>query len=600
MGESRSIPHPMHLLDQFKNTASQIAAEFPDDTERKRFAEAFCSAVLLHMWQLLVLTKRPDWQPPYGGKNDFQLDKDVSRLAVETALLAANMDRLLCGYYVGNLYTALLPAALRSKWGVYYTPPALARRLISTATGCGLKWEQAKIIDPACGGAAFLAPVATEMWRQMRKQGLSEQAIVKTISSNLCGMEIDAFAAWMSQVLTEIQLMSLAVDAGYRIGSIARVGDALDVLHDELGRYDLVIGNPPYGKVKLSDPQRSRYSRSLYGHANLYGIFTDLALRITKADGIVAFVTPTSFLAGQYFKELRRIIAAEAPPVSLDFVHQRDGVFQDVLQETVLVVFKKGQRKSAPTTVSSIDAEKSNGWLHISSITKQKTADNADGPWLVPRSLEHQDIVKAARDMPHRLAHFNLSVSTGQLVWNRHKDQLRQEKAPTSVPLIWAESVMPDGTFRFKSVRLNHQPYFEPKPNQTYLLTTESCILVQRTTAKEQHRRLISAVLPNDFLAENGGAVVVENHLNIIRATKGLFSAEPLRVVNALLNSQVVDQIFRCISGSVAVSAYELNSLSLPEPKLMAELGQLLDRDRPSPQDIEEFIAHLYGLKSWQ
>ncbi|MQT61498.1 N-6 DNA methylase, partial [Pseudomonas sp. FSL R10-0399] len=67
-------------------------------------------------------------------------------------------------------------------------------------------------------------------------------------------------------------------------------------------RFDLVIGNPPYGRAKLDAETRERYKRSLYGHANLYGLFTDLALRHTKPGGVIAYVTPTSFLAGVYFK----------------------------------------------------------------------------------------------------------------------------------------------------------------------------------------------------------------------------------------------------------------------------------------------------------
>ena len=41
---------------------------------------------------------------------------------------------------------------------------------------------------------------------------------------------------------------------------------------------------------------RRRYRRSLYGHANQYGVFTDLALRWTVPGGVIAYVTPTSFL----------------------------------------------------------------------------------------------------------------------------------------------------------------------------------------------------------------------------------------------------------------------------------------------------------------
>ena len=58
--------------------------------------------------------------------------------------------------------------------------------------------------------------------------------------------------------------------------------------------FDLVIGNPPYGRVSLTPEQRARFGRSLYGHANLYGVFTDAPLRWSKVSGKVAFLTPTS------------------------------------------------------------------------------------------------------------------------------------------------------------------------------------------------------------------------------------------------------------------------------------------------------------------
>ncbi len=67
-------------------------------------------------------------------------------------------------------------------------------------------------------------------------------------------------------------------------------------------------------------------------------MFTDLALRHARPGGIVAYVTPTSFLAGSYYQNLRRLLASEAPPVRMDFVEARRGVFDDVLQETLLAV----------------------------------------------------------------------------------------------------------------------------------------------------------------------------------------------------------------------------------------------------------------------
>jgi adenine-specific DNA-methyltransferase len=119
---------------------------------------------------------------------------------------------------------------------------------------------------------------------------------------------------------------------------------------------------------------------------------------------------------------------------------------------------------------------------------------------------------------------------------------------------------------------------------------------VQRTTAKEQDRRLVAAVLPDDIIRRHG-AVVIENHVNVIR------TVEPTRVecrdlltrsmVAAILNSRVADQIFRCISGSVAVSAYEIESLPVPDPDGMRALSELLERDA-SADEINQTLAAAY------
>jgi adenine-specific DNA-methyltransferase len=63
-------------------------------------------------------------------------------------------------------------------------------------------------------------------------------------------------------------------------------------------------------------------------------------------------------------------------------------------------------------------------------------------------------------------------------------------------------------------------------------------------------------------------------------------------LLTALLNTTVVDRAFRCISGSVAVSAYELENLPLPAP---ANLKDLLGR-KSSAEAIEKACTKLYSL----
>ena len=194
--------------------------------------------------------------------------------------------------------------------------------------------------------------------------------------------------------------------------------------------------------------------------------------------------------------------------------------------------------------------------------------------------------------MPHRLADWGYAVSTGPLVWNRFKDQLRDRAGGKDVyPLIWAEAVTSDGRFAYRARKKNHAPYFKLEAGDDWLLVNEPCVLVQRTTAKEQARRLIAAELPKEFVDTHEG-VVVENHLNMVRATGK--PKLPEAVVAALLNSRVVDDLFRCISGSVAVSAFELEALPLPSPASARTLARLVAAGAPADR-IEAECTRLYG-----
>jgi adenine-specific DNA-methyltransferase len=161
-------------------------------------------------------------------------------------------------------------------------------------------------------------------------------------------------------------------------------------------------------------------------------------------------------------------------------------------------------------------------------------------------------------------------------------------------PLIWAEAVTADGRFVFRADKRNHSPYFKPEAGDDWLVVDRSCVLVQRTTAKEQDRRLIAAELSQAFIDTHGG-VVVENHLNMVRtigATKVSSAA-----VAAVLNSDIVDQVFRCISGSVAVSAFELESIPLPPASAMAAIEKLVAKGA-SRAAIEKCLRGLYGVKA--
>lgn len=555
---------------------------------RAKFGRELCVAVLEFAWDKLRRSKGPAMElraPPSAPLSKYS--GLVGRLG--DAFLALPFSQ--AGFLIGQLYTALLPDSVRKALGAFYTPPALVARLLELVTASGFDWKRGRIIDPACGGAAFLASIAPLLVRN--SVGGRPAAVLEDIEARLLGIEVDQFAAWMSMVLLDMALQELTSSAGRPLKNLVLTRDALKLEPQQMGGFDLIIGNPPYGKVTLAPAERARFKESLFGHANLYGLFTELAVTLAKPGGIVAYVTPTSFLGGEYFKNLRRLLETKAPLQRLDFIVDRDGIFDGVLQETMLAVYKRAA--AAPNPKVEVGALRGAEGLEDAWVEKLGSVALNTGrgrPWLLPRLPGQMELLDKLNSMPHRLEDYGFKVSTGQLVWNRHKEQLRPTFEDRCLPIIWAEAVNGDGGFQFQAARRFHLPYFKIRAGQDFLVNQEPCILVQRTTAKEQKRRIVASVIPNSFVLEYPG-FVVENHLNMVYSEHGK-PPFALRTIGALLNSAVLDQAFRCINGSVAVSAYELNSLPLPDPVQMRRLQDCVLSDA-STSVVETLVARFYS-----
>src|ERR1700726_3712587 len=325
------------------------------------------------------------------------------------------------------------PREHRAALGVFYTPPALAARLISQATLAGVDWTRCRVLDPACGGGAFLAPVARRIVDEL--PGCNPRVLLENISARLRGYEIDPFGAWLSQVSLDAVLLPVCRDARSGSPVLVTVFDSLE-RSPPPEQFDLVIGNPPYGRVRLDPRQRERFKRSLFGHANVYGLFTDLALQFVRPGGVIAFVTPASFLAGEYFKNLRSLLGASAPPWNIDFVDVRKGVFDDVLQETVLATYRQGAPVE-PVSIHEI-ALTGAGGLTVGRAGGFSLPVDPSLPWLLPSNSGQARLVAVLAGMSHRLPDWGYAVSTGPLVWNRYKDQLAHEHGRRRYPLLGA------------------------------------------------------------------------------------------------------------------------------------------------------------------
>lgn len=480
---------------------------------------------------------------------------------------------------LGERYVAALPSQERSAHGRHYTPMPLAAELWEKAKRA-LGWKRPQplpglVRDPACGAGALLLPVLREHLGAAART--DPQLALAALPNLIEGIDNDPDAVWLANVLLAAEMLPiLALTPRARrrpLPALVRVGDGLA---EQQERALVSLMNPPYGRVKLAATERRRFAGYLYGHANLYGLFMAAGLESLEPRGVLAALVPTSFLSGRYFEAQRAAFGARAPLREVGFVADRAGVFDGVLQETCLATFSP--RKSRRVSINTVNG-------NIIEVAKVATPKSS-GPWVLPRRADDAPAAAAAIRMPMTLASAGWKASTGPLVWNRRKDDITARPSTGAAAILWAADI--DGGVIHRDRVRDKQRYLTLRGSDWAVLTLDQpAVLVQRTTAPEQSRRLVPAELTKQILDEWGGSVVVENHVNVLRPTTDS-PAISYATLTKVLATQTLDRVMRSLSGSVAVSAYELAAIPLPAADVLASWDQL------TGNALEQAVKHAY------
>lgn len=463
---------------------------------------------------------------------------------------------------LGENYVASLSGAERSKNGQHYTPASLASR-VWEMTREALKMPRGRsqvleglVRDPACGAGALLLPALREHLRA--SQNVDPAMTIRALPSKIHGIDQDPWSAWITNVVLAAEVLRTVAKVPEKLRTpIPATAETGDGLLDREPAWATIM-NPPYGRLRLSEGDRAKWEHVLYGHANIYGIFMASGVANTMPKGALTCLVPTSFMAGRYFYKLRGHLADVLPLHAMNFIEGRSGVFTGVLQETCIATFKRGTRRVA--------VSRSNGDVTPVAVVPVPKTDN---PWLMPREPVDALVAAGAAKMPLNLAKAGWHASTGPLVWNRRKKDLCTQAGENHVMILWGAD-MDGGVIRRNQVRDNMRFLELSVPSDhSVMVLDRPAVLVQRTTSPEQQRRLVAAELTQNDLDRLGGGVVIENHVNILRPTQDspMLSREAL---TKILQTKTMDRLIRCISGSVAISSYELGALPLPSAEVLA------------------------------
>lgn len=509
-------------------------------------------------------------------------DQDRPDLVTDARALVVPLEPDMQDYAISSAYARLIGEDVRKALSAYFTPPALAAATLAAISELADPTQQMRVLDPACGGGSFLVPMARLLIGHRVLQGRAPVQACAEVLEQLKGIEIDSGLARISAALVK-RMIQREWDIEVDTSELVLCDNALTAKLP--ATFDIAIGNPPYSKVwrKGAEDAKALAGRAdLGGHTNLYALFVMRTLDWLKPGGGLAFILPTSFVAGPYFAGLREEILDRAEVVRLDLHQQREDLFLDATQDVCLLVLRRNYpnrlTEPRPYTLGVIDAAGNRAVLG--------TADTPAGgePWSLPvpvletRTGHHQLI---AIEPAATIADYGYKMRVGKIVPTREGDRLYGDEAPGRLPVLWASDVRPDGSFAFQSgTRTSDAGWYAPlDPTRVPYASFGRSVLVQRTSNRDQQRRLNAAAITSAFAAKHAeSGYVAENHVIVIEPVPGEVIVSP-EVLAALLNSAIINRRFSSVSGSFSVSARLLARLALPSAEsLPSDLENLEDK----------------------
>jgi adenine-specific DNA-methyltransferase len=286
--------------------------------------------------------------------------------------------------------------------------------------------------------------------------------------------------------------------------------------------FDLVIGNPPYFQFRASQPVRRYFADVISGRPNIFSLFFKVGLENLRHNGQLGFVVPPSMNNGAYFESLRTYIksvsAIEFLELFTDPFH-----FEDAQTAVQLLVVRKGAVSDDFTVTVPMGGRRS-----------QRLLFAADANLL-------RGVLAAGRS----LSSLGFVATTGTVVWNTRRQDLRSENLAGATQLVWAQNIRDGRVLIDESSQKRPQYVVNVEPLEGPALVVN---------------RIVGSVGSGELrvgLIEAGRRFVGENHVNVILPTeRAEITCEQL--LAHLSAPEIVKQI-RMITGNTQVSATELN-----------------------------------------
>jgi len=192
--------------------------------------------------------------------------------------------------------------------GQVYTPNHIVNNILDRVGYKGSTILDKKIFEPSVGDGAFLINIITRYISQAKKKNYKDEKIKEGLQAHIYGVEIDK-TEYKKCIKNLDNLVNKLLVIEKPIKWKVYLGDTLDLYKKWHGKFDFVVGNPPYIRIHNLDLKTRKVIKENFrfneGTIDIYLSFFELGLYCLKADGYLGYITPNSYMHNSSYKKFR-------------------------------------------------------------------------------------------------------------------------------------------------------------------------------------------------------------------------------------------------------------------------------------------------------
>ena len=497
------------------------------------------------------------------------LKRDIQRISKKLdygLIYCPNEDTL------GTLYLSLRDMADRKTSGSYFTPYETVQATIALLAEQTSLIEKS-ILDPGCGTGNFLINFSEKISDPEYLNGWDYDEL----SIKICRINIA-----LSFEIKETELLYknfICVDS---------------LKHRPQDKYDIIIGNPPWG-LDFSDYDttslKSDFITLKYRGVESYDLFVEKAISDIKGNGILAFVLPEAILNVKSHEPIRKLLIENCSFKFISFIG--DPFYKVYCPSIILGIKFDGLGETKGCKIITKDEKfviKNNRLLCSNTLS----LDVSDKHWQCIKSIERENEITdsnkkiAQKSNPNKVylkdkAKFALGIVTGD-----NNKYLSEKKLKGFERIVRGSNIK-----KYNISEANNYLNFKPESFQQV-----ASIELYRAPEKLLYRYICDTLV---FTYDDEQKLSLNSCNILIPCIPGL----EMKYVLAILNSRVMGFYFNMKYNSVKILRAHIESFPIPDAdkstqkKIIRYVNLLLNAEKSIKSNyckLEELIMDLYGL----